>query len=182
MGLTSGRISGNFRGVNPQIQEALSRAQLERLAATAREIWLEYYPAMLPVAQIRHMLDTFQSADALERSRREELYRYFLLVDADTGETLGYLAFKAETHRLFFNKAYLKKAARGRGHFNRMLAFVEAQARAHGLATLYLNVNKDNAPAIAVYGKKGFVVDPQQRVDTAKGYHPDDLVMEKRLA
>ena len=165
--------------MNIEFLEATDLAQFQQLAVAADEIWSEYYPALLTPEQIRYMVERFHAPETMERQMREEGYRYFLVLEH--GELLGYLAVKPEEGKLFLSKAYLKKTHRGRGYFSRMLAFIEDIARERGLSAIYLMVNKDNANSIAVYCKKGFLIDREQIVDIGSGFAMDDYVMEKRL-
>lgn len=87
---------------------------IAQVAALAEEIWTEHYASILPAEQIRYMVDSFQSAGAIEKQLAHQHYRYYL-VKAD-GETSGYIGVQPEKGRLFLSKLYLRKAARGRGY------------------------------------------------------------------
>jgi len=160
-----------------QFLEATEPSQLEKLAQVAHGIWHEYYPTLLPREQIDYMVERFHSPATLACQIADEGYRFFLVMEND--EIAGYLGLKLEANQLFISKAYLRKEHRGKGYFSQMLAFTENLAREHGLGTLYLMVNKENASSIAVYQKKGFFVARKQVIDIGHGYVMDDFVMEK---
>ena len=56
----------------------------------------------------------------------------------------------------FVDDLYLVPEARGRGRGAAVLALVEREARALGLAALFLVVDPDNAPARRAYARAGF--------------------------
>ena len=165
--------------MNIQFLAVSTPGQLAALSAAAREIWFEYYPALLSPEQIAYMVETFQTAEAMGRLIAQEGYLFFLLMEGET--VLGYLAVKPEGEKLFLSKAYLKKAFRGRGIFSRMLKFAENIARERGLGAIYLTVNKHNANSIAVYCKKGFHIAREAVTDIGHGFVMDDYIMEKAL-
>ncbi len=63
----------------------------------------------------------------------------------------------------------------------RLIARVEAFARAAGAATLILNVNKQNSKAIAAYDRSGFALREAVTVPIGNGFFMDDYVMAKSL-
>ena len=72
--------------------------------------------------------------------------------------------------------------AQGRGVGRGMLAWVDAQALAHGLASVLLEVRVSNARALSIYERAGY-----QRIGLRRGYYPtvggreDAIVMRKML-
>ncbi len=159
--------------------EVKNKAEIIKLADTAKEIWLEYYPEIISVKQVEYMIDKYQSADAVAKQILCEGYRYFLLLC--NKKALGYMAFKKDGDRLFISKLYLKKEFRGKGIFSAMLLFIEETAKKQKLKSLYLTVNRHNKQSITIYRKKGFVVSGEQITDIGGGYVMDDYVMEKTL-
>lgn len=83
---------------------------IAQVAALAEEIWTEHYASILPAEQIRYMVDSFQSAGAIEKQLAHQHYRYYL-VKAD-GEAAATSGVQPEKGRLFLSKLYLRKAAR----------------------------------------------------------------------
>ena len=133
----------------------------------------------MPPEEIAYHLELFHSVETMMRHVTREGWHYFFC--GENGRILGYLAFKPERERMFLSKAYLKKEARGRGRFNDMLEFTEKATRAAGLASIYLKVNPCNAPALAIYHKKGFQIVRQMIEDIGNGFKLPAIEMEKRL-
>ncbi len=88
------------------------------------------------------------------------LGRAWLIEEA--GHTIGYavlgLGFGIEYGGAdaFVDDLYLVPAVRGRGLGAQVLTLLETEARALGLAALFLVVDPDNAPARRLYDRAGF--------------------------
>lgn len=157
--------------------EVKEKAQIETLAAIAKEIWIAYFPGMITLEQTAYMIDRYQSVNAITQQITHDGYQYFLFRYDES--ILGYCGLKAENDQLFLSKLYLKKEFRGKGYFSEMLLFAEEIARRKKLKGLYLTVNRHNENAIAVYRKKGFSVTKEQVTDIGNGFVTDDYVMSK---
>ena len=151
---------------------------LRILADLASTIWHEYFPGIITDLQVDYMVEKYQSYDAV-RQQITKGYEYYFVVEY--GFVLGYIGILCEAEKLFLSKLYLKKEYRGKGVFNAMLAFCEEEARSRGLNAMYLTVNRQNAPAVAVYRKKGFQIVAEKKADIGNGFFMDDYVMEKSL-
>jgi diamine N-acetyltransferase len=165
--------------MNYEFSAVTNPAQIKKLAGVAKQIWFEYFPGIITVEQVEYMVDKFQSVHAITEQTSNGGYEYFLVLG--DGEILGYVGFKAEADKLFLSKLYLKKEARGKGHFSKMFTFVEQAAQERGLKSLYLTVNKYNDHSIEVYRKKGFTVIEEKAADIGRGFIMDDYIMEKVL-
>ena len=60
--------------------KAKDKGQITRVAQLAKDIWEEYYPAIISQGQIAHMINTFQSPAAIE-SQITEGMQYYLTVN-----------------------------------------------------------------------------------------------------
>jgi [ribosomal protein S18]-alanine N-acetyltransferase len=74
------------------------------------------------------------------------------------------------------------RALQGRGHGSRLLRWLEGEARARRMASMFLEVRPSNAGAQALYRRLGY-----EQVGVRRGYYPaaagreDALVMKKAL-
>jgi len=157
-----------------------SEQQLAVVAGLAREIWYEYYVALIGRAQVDYMVAKFQSAGAMAQQIREG-YEYFLIERA--GQNVGYCAVqaKADERSLFISKLYLLREERGTGTGRLCMEFIEQLARRQGLQLLWLTVNKGN-PAVNAYKRMGFQIAADLIIDIGGGFVMDDYRMEKPLA
>ena len=157
------------------IMKQVSDAEIELLAATANEIWHEFFPGIITEHQIDYMVEKFQSPHAI-REQITEGYQYYLAYADDT--LIGYTGIHPEEELLFLSKLYLKKQFRGKGYGREMLAFVIEKARERKKSGIYLTVNRFNAHSIAVYDAAGFQTVRKQVSDIGNGYVMDDYVMQ----
>lgn len=154
------------------------------IAGLAREIWYEYYVALIGRAQVDYMVEKFQSAPAMLEQVAQG-YLYFTIEQDMTGtgsaeaaEPVGYFAAQPQQDRLFVSKLYLRRNARGNGAGRKTLAFIERMAAGLALDYLALTVNKGN-PAVATYQRWGFKVVEAIVMDIGGGFVMDDFRMEK---
>jgi diamine N-acetyltransferase len=150
---------------------------VERLAS---EIWREYYPTIISLAQIEYMLISLQSKDAILQQQAQGVQYRLILVNS---EPLGYIAYCVDVtyQRLFISKFYLLKYARGQGLAIAVLAEIEAIAFKSNIYRLDLMVNKQNHRAIHCYLKFGFVQSGEVITEIGNGFVMDDYRMSKYL-
>ena len=158
-----------------------TEADLGAVGELAAQIWRKHDPGIITTEQIEYMLSRGYSRDALRR----------FLVEDGAGLALAYvgrrLAAFAAYHRtdhageIKLDKLYVHHDYHGRGVGSRLIAHVEAAARAQRRKTIVLNVNKNNVKAIAAYERNGFAVRESVIVDIGGGFVMDDYVMAKQL-
>jgi ribosomal protein S18 acetylase RimI-like enzyme len=158
-----------------------TEADLAAVGELAGDIWRKHYPGIITPEQIEYMLARGYSRDALRR----------FLDEAGAGLALAYVearlagfaAYQRTAHadEIKLDKLYVHHDYHSRGIGSRLIAHVEAAARAQRRATLVLNVNKNNLGAIAAYQRNGFAVREPVVVDIGGGFVMDDYVMAKRV-
>lgn len=162
--------------------------QQERLATMADEIWHEYWPELIGMAQTDYMVQKFQSLEAIQRDMAEHGYQYWFLEDTEagdrasgTGSVVGYTGgrIEAETNRFFISKIYLFQHARGHGYARKTVEFYDALCRKRGLRAMYLTVNKGNDLAIRAYRGTGFNIIASVENHIGEGFIMDDYIMER---
>ena len=153
--------------------------QIEAVAGLAREIWYEYYVALIGRAQVDYMVAKFQSTEAVA-GQISEGYEYFWI--QREGQGIGYCAVQPQpaSGSLFLSKLYLLRDARGGGTGRVCMEFIEQLARRRGLNLLWLTVNKGN-PAVKAYERLGFRIAADLVMDIGGGFVMDDYRMEKSL-
>ena len=161
--------------------EPVEEADVERLAALAREIWYAHYPAIIDTAQIEYML-----AQRYEpRIVREELGRDGTWWDKlMAGETMAGFASYFLTGipaEMKLDKLYVHPDCQRRGLAGRMIDRVCQVARRQGCRRLVLAVNKNNRSAIDAYLKHGFRIEDAVVKDIGGGFVMDDYVMAKSV-
>jgi ribosomal protein S18 acetylase RimI-like enzyme len=151
--------------------------QVADVARMAREVWNEYYVALIGQAQVDYMVAKFQSAEAMQ-TQIDAGYEYFQI--QQSGENVGYAAIRhdADQARVFISKLYLLAACRKHGAGRQALALIEHLARERGATHLWLTVNKGN-PSVQAYERLGFKIVEALVMDIGGGYVMDDYRMEK---
>lgn len=167
---------------NPRQQEFVkveTEAQFRTFAALADTVYHEYYSSLLTVEQIDYMVDKFLSLPALHREANEENYSFYLT--QEDGIFVGFVAVQPQGDKLFLSKLYLSKEYRGKGYGKKMMNFVFSKAKKDGFKSVYLTVNRYNAPSIKIYEKSGFNKISEKAADIGNGFIMDDYIMEKTV-
>ena len=179
-----------------------NQEDLQLTAEVAHDIWFEYWPALIGMAQTEYMVKNMQSLPAITRDIREVGYRYWLLYDED-GTCVGYTSSLAEdfsadpsdpasakhgeeiakraAKRLFISKIYLYAEERGKHYASRVIEFYEQLCRDEGLTAMYLTVNRGNELAIRAYLGRGFETIEEKAADIGGGFIMDDYIMCKMV-
>ncbi len=159
---------------------ALTPADFATVAALGDRIWRQHYAAIISMAQIEYML-AGRYTDAKLAAYVDAPDRWLLIVRAGD-DPVGYFSYaRVSPDEVKLEQLYLIAAERGRGTGARMMAHVEAHARALGCRGVVLTVNKHNTSAIAVYAHRGYAVREAAVFDIGNGYVMDDYVMAKAL-
>ena len=157
------------------IQSVHSPAQIQIVANLASAIWNEHYVPIIGQEQVDYMVNTFQSAEAIEKQINNDSYEYYLI--AYLSEPSGYMAIKLDSNELFLSKFYIAKEARGTGLGKKGLKFIISRAAELGAKAITLTVNKNNINSIKAYEKMGFINTGSVVADIGAGFVMDDLKM-----
>lgn len=154
-------------------------ADVERVVKLAVPIWREHYTPLIGKAQVKYMIDKYQSVPAVSKQVFEEGYEYRILtVD---GVDAGYMGShrEADTNRMFLSKFYIDRRFRGRGLAKVMLR--DLIERSEGLRAIYLTCNKHNDDSVAMYLHSGFEIVDSVVTDIGEGFVMDDYIFELDL-
>jgi ribosomal protein S18 acetylase RimI-like enzyme len=171
----------NTQQANEVVVTPVTAADVDAIAALAREIWLLHYPGIITIEQIEYMLD--------ERYRRERLLAELQMPDRwwdqarVDGVRVGFAACQpgAVAGAMKLDKIYVHPRLQRRGVGAALLESAVVRAGALGCSQLVLAVNKGNAGAIAAYRRYGFVLQDSVCADIGGGFVMDDYIMAKTL-
>jgi len=161
--------------------EPLREADVETVAALAREIWHAHYPGIIGVAQIEYMLAQRYDPQRIRGElARQDLWWYKLLV---RGDMAGYASWQREPDgvTMKIDKLYVHPRQQRRGCGGLLIARAAVDARRQGCRELVLAVNRGNGQAIAAYRKHGFGVRGTAVRDIGGGFVMDDYIMVKAI-
>jgi len=158
----------------------LTETDFATVAKLGETIWHEHYGPMIGRAQVEYMIAGRYVPEKL-RLYLDAKDRWFELLVVD-GQPVGYCSYAfTAPDEMKLEQLYCLSSVRGRGFGSRMLRHVEEQARRHGRASVWLQVNRRNESSIAIYRKAGFTVREEAKFDIGGGYVMDDYVMVKRV-
>lgn len=153
---------------------------LPAISSLAGQIWRAYYPAITSMEQIEYMLAWMYSLETMTAELRKGIRYERLLLD---DELVGFASFSPtdQPGTIKLHKLYLLPKLHGQGLGTLLLKHCETQARQLGAQVMTLNVNKQNARAIAAYNRNGFAITQSVVNDIGHGFVMDDYVMTKLL-
>ena len=161
--------------------EPLKDADVERLAALAREIWYAHYPAIISTAQIEYMLEQrYRPATVRAELEQDGLWWDKLMVGPEMAGFASYFL-TAAAGEMKLDKLYVHPRQQRRGYGGLMVARACEVARSRACDRLVLAVNKNNGSAIAAYLKHGFRIADAVTKDIGGGFVMDDYIMVKPL-
>lgn len=160
------------------IEEVCNDIQINVIVGLAREIWNEYFTAIIGNSQVDYMLEKFQSKKAITE-QLEDGYLYFLI--KANNEAIGYIGVLPKDKKLFLSKLYVRSAKRDKGYGREAIKFLEELAIKKGVNRISLTVNKNNSATIETYKKLGFEVRDHVIQDIGNGFVMDDYEMQKDL-
>lgn len=159
--------------------EAMTAADVERVAALAREIWSAHYPAIIGTAQIEYMLGQRYGLEVMRAElRQRDVWWDKLTVGACLAGFASYFLVP-DAGDMKLDKLYVHPAHQRRGYGGRMILRASEVAAGRGCRRLVLAVNKGNRDAIAAYLKHGFRIAESTVKDIGGGFVMDDYIMEK---
>lgn len=161
--------------------EPLHTDDVPALVALARDTWMTYYPSIIGMAQIEYMLAQRYRPDAIRAQLAlEGVWWDVLRLDGELAAFAACETGPAATD-MKIDKLYARHDLRGRGLGSALLRHVAGKARAVGCTRLWLQVNRHNAPAIAMYRRNGLAIEREAVTDIGNGFVMDDYVMAMAL-
>ena len=160
-----------------EIRDA-SIADIPLLRALAHRIWRVCYPAIISAEQIEFMLEWMYSEDQI-RCEIETGVVWEVVELGDQGP-IGFISYQLEPDtRVKLNKLYVLPDYQRKGIGARALNHVMESAAKLGGKAVWMQVNKNNRPAVAAYQKAGFVIYEEAVFDIGGGFVMDDYLMSK---
>ena len=161
-----------------EIVPAITDTDLRIISSLARSIWYECYEGIVPRGQTDYMLERYLSFESLKEQIAEG---YVYLMAVCKGEPVGFVGYKEEDDHVFLSKLYILKEHRGKGYSGKLIGRVCDVARAAGLGSIRLTVNRSNVHSVEIYEHCGFVKLREEDNPIGGGFVMNDFIMEKKV-
>jgi diamine N-acetyltransferase len=164
--------------INFKIRKVKSH-EVGLLAELAEKIWWPTYGDILSSEQLRYMLDTIYSEEALQKHLMEGTQEFFFLLSEEENK-IGFAGISQKSDRVWkLEKIYVLPLYQGTGAGKFLLEAMLDEMKNKGAKEMILNVNKYNK-AYHFYLKMGLQVIKEEDIPIGS-YWMNDYVMGKEL-
>ena len=139
--------------MKPDYKLVAKAKYIHMTADLASELWHEVYKRYYPAKQLDALVETLQSADAIEEDIDRDV-NYFLVFLGD--KLIGYFAWKMENTALHLLHLYLKPEYRGKALGRDIVATCERLARGEGRGRVYCEVHNKALPVMQFFKARGY--------------------------
>ena len=153
-----------------------SHTDIPLIQELAEKTWWPTYSGIVSETQIRFMLDTIYSRDALTKAMSPGHQQFILVHDHDGAQGFAAYGLRPENATVAkLHKIYVLPHNQGKGYGKLLLDEIRRRLLLDNIHTLDLNVNRHNK-ARYFYEKVGFVVIAEEDVSIGP-YFMNDFVM-----
>ncbi len=139
--------------MKPDYKLVAKAKYIHMTADLASELWHEVYKRYYPAKQLDTLVDTLQSADAIEEDIDNDV-NYFLVFLGD--QLIGYFAWKMENTALHLLHLYLKPEYRGKALGRDIVNTCERLARGESRGRVYCEVHNKALPVMQFFKARGY--------------------------
>ena len=178
--------------MKPDYKLVAKAKYIHMTADLASELWHEVYKRYFPAKQLDALVESLQSADAIEEDIDEGVQLLcweVALVDLDNdvnyflvflgSQLIGYFAWKMENTSLHLLHLYLKPAYRGKAIGRDIVASCERLARGEGRGRVWCGVNAKALPVQQFFKARGYrSLGP---AESEGGIDRNELIFERML-
>jgi GNAT superfamily N-acetyltransferase len=157
----------------------LEAHQVDAVSALARVVWQATYPALISQTQIEYMLADRYAAAQIHAQLDDSRHAWWVAQHDQALAGFAHASLDGTDCKL--DKLYVHPDSQHQGIGRALLATAQDWARAQHARRLWLQVNRGNTQAIAVYQKQGFHIIESRVFDIGHGFVMDDHVMERTL-
>ena len=153
--------------MKPDYKLVAKAKYIHMTADLASEVWHEVYKRYFPAKQLDALVDSLQSADAIEEDIDNDV-NYFLVFLGSS--LIGYFAWKMENTSLHLLHLYLKPEYRGKAIGRDIVASCERLARGEGRGRVRCEVYDKALPVQQFFKARGYR--PIRPAEEAEGLLP----------
>ena len=152
------------------------------IQAVSARAWPHTFKDILSDSQIAYMMQLMYSDESLKKQMEEDNHRYYLA--KKDNKIVGYMSIEhnyGNSRKTKIHKIYLLPEEQHKGIGKLFFSFAEEKANEANDTAIFLNVNKNNAGAIAFYHRVRFSIVREEVIDIGNGFVMDDFVFEKTI-
>ena len=157
-------------------------SEIPAIQAVASCAWSHTFKNILSDSQIAYMMQLMYSDESLKKQMEEENHRYYLAKKEN--QIVGYMSIEhnyKNSRKMKIHKVYLLPEEQHKGIGKLLFSLAEEKAKAASDTAIFLNVNKNNASAVAFYNRVGYSLIREEVIDIGNGFVMDDFVFEKTI-
>ena len=157
-------------------------SDIPAIQAVASRAWAHTFKEILSNSQIAYMMQLMYSDESLRKQIEEDNHRFYLAKKEN--KIVGYMSIEhncKNTGKTKIHKIYLLPEEQHKGIGKLFFSFAEEKAKEANDTAIFLNVNKNNANAVAFYNRVGYSIIREEVIDIRNGFVMDDFVFEKRI-
>ena len=173
--------------MKPDYKLVAKAKYIHMTADLASELWHEVYKRYFPAKQLDAIVESFQSADAIEEDIDNDVNYFLVFLGRDfkpgmmyhASGLIGYFAWKMENTSLHLLHLYLKPAYRGKAIGRDIVASCERLARGEGRGRVWCGVNAKALPVQQFFKARGYrSLGP---AESEGGIDRNELIFERML-
>ena len=158
---------------------ARTDCEIHEIANLASVIWKEHFTSIIGEAQVRYMLEHYQSYPAIKEQIEQEGYEYYQIYCSHT--LAGYMALHPGKKIMTLSRFYIGKDFRGQHLASTAFSFLKELCKKRGLSEIQVACNRGNTDALSVYYHMGFKMVGEQTEDLGHGFLREDHLLSYKL-
>lgn len=158
---------------------AKTDSEIHEIANLASVIWKEHFTSIIGEAQVRYMLEHYQSYPAIKEQIEQEGYEYYQIYCSHC--LAGYMALHPEKILMTLSRFYIGQDFRGQHLASAAFAFLKELCGKRGLSEIQVACNRNNTSALAFYYHLGFVMIGEQIEDLGHGFLREDYLLSYKM-
>ncbi|MCI1903575.1 GNAT family N-acetyltransferase [Enterococcus hirae] len=140
-------------------------------------VWRGFYKRFMDKNLLDYQLRHYQSIEKIREDIQIKDTEYFFIV-ANSGERIGYLAYRFDHDYLYIKKFYLIPEVRGRGYGREVMSYLEDLTVKNGFEKIAVHIAQANAWVVRILEHFGFVITEKLETNLGHGHIMPEYVME----
>jgi ribosomal protein S18 acetylase RimI-like enzyme len=148
------------------------------IEALARRIVPDFYASFFERATGEYLVESGHTAAALAEQAGRGCRHFFVM---DEERPVGYFSLAPDGADILLSHFYVLRECRGRGLGQLAMEFIDREVMAMGARRIELYVLRENAAAVGLYRKNGYIVAEEVLTRLGNGAVLEDYLMRKEV-